>query len=84
MCVRVCVCVCACVCVCVCVMILLFATCTCTFWSFWDRDWFRINPLEILLLGTNALISNDVAKRDVRQLCIGEEEDGDGGRWGGR
>ena len=30
-----------------------------------DRDWFRINPLEMVLLGCQSLSSNAPAKRDV-------------------
>jgi len=33
-----------------------------------DRDWFRINPLEMVLLGCQSLSSNAPAKRDVSCL----------------
>ena len=29
------------------------------------RDWFRINPLEMVLLGAHSIASNTPAKRDV-------------------
>ena len=48
--------------------------------ALWLRDWFRINPLEILLLGTNALINGDVAKRDVSQYFSSLGKEGGGSR----
>ncbi|CAI8022006.1 hypothetical protein GBAR_LOCUS12959 [Geodia barretti] len=33
-----------------------------------DRDWFRINPLELLLLGCQTLSTGVSTKREVRCL----------------
>ena len=38
------------------------------------RDWFRINPLEMILLGCQGIYCKDEARREVRQTIQSGEK----------